>query len=97
MSSTVTVSEARASLPAIIERVDAGEEVTLTRHGVAVAVVVRPDALRVRRAGAALAAAEQLHELVRQGRRSPLPEHPGLSADRARALLEDVAAARARR
>jgi prevent-host-death family protein len=38
MSTTVTVSEARTTLPDIVERVLAGEEVTLTRHGQAVAV-----------------------------------------------------------
>ena len=33
MSTTMTVSEARAALPAIIRQVLEGEEVTLTRHG----------------------------------------------------------------
>jgi antitoxin (DNA-binding transcriptional repressor) of toxin-antitoxin stability system len=46
----MTVSEARAALPELLDRVLAGEEVTITRHGRPVAVVVRPDSLRVRRA-----------------------------------------------
>src|SRR4051794_15680318 len=50
VSTSITVSKARAALPQILERVLAGEEVTITRHGRAVAVVVRPDALRARRA-----------------------------------------------
>ncbi len=39
----MTVSEARAALPEVLNRVEAGEQVTITRHGRAVAVVVRPD------------------------------------------------------
>jgi len=49
---TISASEARAALPEILDRVLAGEEVTITRHGQAVAVVVRPDALSARRADA---------------------------------------------
>src|ERR1700744_3692540 len=41
----MTVSEARAALPEVLNRVEAGEEVTITRHGRAVAVIVRPDVL----------------------------------------------------
>lgn len=39
----MTVSEARAALPEVLTRVAQGEEITITRHGSAVAVVVRPD------------------------------------------------------
>jgi prevent-host-death family protein len=60
----ISVSEARGKLPALLERVGDGEEVTLTRHGVPVAVLVRPDALRARRAAAALKMAEELHEML---------------------------------
>jgi prevent-host-death family protein len=55
VATTMTVSEARAALPQILDRILAGEEVTLTRHGQPVAVVVRPDTLRARRADDALA------------------------------------------
>ena len=51
---SMSASQARAALPEILDRVTAGEEVTITRHGRAVAIVVRPDALRVRRADRAL-------------------------------------------
>jgi prevent-host-death family protein len=50
MSITMTVSEARAKLPSLLDRIGAGEEVTITRHGRAVAVLIRPEALRARRA-----------------------------------------------
>ena len=43
MSTTLTVSEARAALPQLLDRVSAGEEVTITRHGRPAAVLVRPD------------------------------------------------------
>jgi plasmid stability protein len=39
----LTISEARAALPEVINRVVEGEEVTITRHGAPVAIVVRPD------------------------------------------------------
>ena len=48
--STMSSSEARAGLPEILDRVSEGEEITITRHGKAVAVVVRPETLRIRRA-----------------------------------------------
>ena len=39
----MTISEARAALPEVLNRVAEGEEITITRHGRPVAVVVRPD------------------------------------------------------
>jgi len=39
----MTISEARAALPEVLTRVAAGEEITITRHGRPVAVVVKPD------------------------------------------------------
>lgn len=97
MTSAVTISEARASLPAIVERVIAGEEVTVTRHGQPVAVLVRPDTLRVRRAEAALAAGTGVEEALARGRITPLSERPVLSQQRADALVADVRVARSDR
>ena len=91
------MSEARASLPSIVERVIAGEEVTLTRHGEPVAVIVRPDLLRQRRAGAALAAATALNAALHRGGASPLTSAPTLSEQRADELAADVRAARSGR
>jgi antitoxin (DNA-binding transcriptional repressor) of toxin-antitoxin stability system len=39
----MTVSEARAALPEVLTRVAQGEEITITRYGRPIAVVVRPD------------------------------------------------------
>lgn len=63
--STVAVTEARASLPALLARVEAGEEVTLTRHGKPVAVLVRPT-LCSPAGRLALADAERAHRLIEE-------------------------------
>ena len=41
----MTISEARAALPEVLTRVAQGEEITITRYGSPVAVVVRPDVI----------------------------------------------------
>jgi antitoxin (DNA-binding transcriptional repressor) of toxin-antitoxin stability system len=90
MSKTMTVSEARAALPEVLESVMRGEEVTITRHGRPVAVVVRPDTLRARRAGAAMEVAAAVHDLLARATSIPLESQPVLSAARAEALVDDV-------
>ena len=86
----MTVSEARAALPELLSRVEEGEEVTITRHGRPVAVLVRPDALRSRRASAVLDDAQRIHELLTQAAAEPLPEGSGLSAQRAEELIAAI-------
>ena len=55
----MTMTEARAKLPQVLDRVAAGEEITITRRGKPVAVVMRPDIVQggfhgaARRRGAA--------------------------------------------
>lgn len=93
VSTNITVSDARALLPQIVQRVLAGEEITLTRHGEPVAVVVRPDRLRARRADAALGVAADLHEILETGRERPLGTISSAMAD---AVLRDVKRSRAR-
>ncbi len=87
---TMTISEARAALPEVVDRVGRGEEITITRHGRPVAVVVRPGALRSRRAEQALRTAEQTRELLETGRRSALSRSPGITADRADELVSAI-------
>lgn len=93
----MTVSEARAALPEILDRVIAGEEVTITRHGKPVAVVVRPDSLRARRADAAFAAAATVHAVLDRSRREPLRVRPRLKPERAEALVREARRARSTR
>jgi prevent-host-death family protein len=97
VSNTMTVSKARAALPQILERVHAGEEVTITRHGEPVAVVVRPDTLRARRASEQLRDADRVRDLIASGRRATLHPRPTLSERQADELLADVQAARSHR
>lgn len=92
--SKIPVSQARAKLPEILDRVTAGEEVTITRHGQAVAVLLRPDTIRFRRVDAALSEAERLRHRVDRGRQTPLSDAPALSAERAEELVAEVAASR---
>ena len=97
MSATISASEARAALPEILDRVRDGEEVTITRHGTPVAVVVRPDTLRVRRADEALAAADRLREILAEGRARPLDATPSVDPVRGDELVADVRASRMHR
>jgi prevent-host-death family protein len=97
MSRTMSISEARAVLPEILDRVQAGEEVTITRHGKPAAVVVRPDTLRARRADEAMAVADRLREILREGRARPLSTKPTVGTARADELVADMRASRRRR
>ncbi|MEA3021025.1 MAG: hypothetical protein QOI47_2549 [Actinomycetota bacterium] len=97
MATTMTVSEARAALPQVLDRVRAGEEVTITRHGEPVAVVVRPDRLRARRADAALGEAERIGSALHAARGRKLRARGSLTAAEADALVADVRAGRSSR
>ena len=90
---TWTVSEARAALPEIIERVGEGEEAVLTRHGQPVAVVVRPDMLRARRAEAVTSAAAELRRRV-DAAPERRPAAAKLSRRRSEELVADVRSGR---
>jgi hypothetical protein len=105
----MTISEARAALPEVLDRVAGGEEVTITRHGRPVAVVIRPDILWSRRVGGALDDAERIHELLTEAAGTPLPLEPparetgpagagpgeaGLTAERAEELIAAIRAGR---
>jgi prevent-host-death family protein len=90
----VSVSEARAKLPDLLTRVEGGEEVTITRHGRAVAVLIHPDLLRHRHARAALADAERVREILATARATGLPESAGLTPQRAEELIAEIRAGR---
>lgn len=91
----LSVSEARARLPEVLDRVADGDEVTITRHGQPVAVVVRPDALRTRRAEATIRQARQVGDLLSAAGQQPLAS-AGVSAERADELVRAVREARDR-
>ena len=94
--STVSASVARQTLPAQLDMVEAGEEVSITRHGRVVAVLVSPDALEARRALAARKQADQIGDLIDRARQEP-PRPPALSTAQADALVQSVQADRAGR
>ncbi|HVB04865.1 MAG TPA: type II toxin-antitoxin system Phd/YefM family antitoxin [Acidimicrobiales bacterium] len=87
---TMTISEARSALAEVLDRVGRGEEITITRHGRPVAVVVRPDALRSRRAEQVLRTAEHTRALLEAGRRRELSRASGITADRADELVSAI-------
>jgi antitoxin (DNA-binding transcriptional repressor) of toxin-antitoxin stability system len=90
----MTVSEARAALPEILNRVADGEEVTITRHGQAVAVIVRPDVIWSRsKAEVALHEATQLHSLLDSLAESE-PPAGGITERYAEELIASIRSAR---
>ena len=90
----MTVSEARAALPEVLNRVADGEEVTITRHGQAVAVIVRPDVIWSRsRAGEVVAEAERLERMLQAAGERELPVG-GLTEEYAEELIAAVRAGR---
>lgn len=92
---TISASVARQTLPAQLDRVEAGEEVSITRHGRVVAVLIGPDKLRSRRADLAWARADDIEAQLERARTQPLS--PGIEPGRAEALVEAVRADRAAR
>jgi prevent-host-death family protein len=93
----MNASEARANLPAILDLVQAGDEVTILRHGEPVAVVVRPDRLRSRRLEATRTQIDGLHDLLHRGRATRLASRGAIDADRADEMVRDIRSARRRR
>lgn len=91
----LSVSEARANLPGLLDRVERGEEITITRHGRPAAVLLRPDAVRARRAEQVIGRARKVAELVAAARGRPLPD-AALSEDRAQEWVDAVRADRDR-
>jgi prevent-host-death family protein len=94
--SRISASLARQTLPAQLDRVEAGEEVEITRHGHVVAVLVNPRTLRARRSPEAWAAADRIAARLESARSEPLLP-PTLSPERAEALVEAIRTARSAR
>lgn len=84
-----SASAARQTLPAQLDRVEAGEEVSITRHGRVVAVLVSPDALMARRAPETWSRANAISGLLESARRQPL-RRATLSPERAEELVEAI-------
>lgn len=91
----LSVSEARAKLPEMLDRVADGDEITITRHGQPVAVLVRPDALRTRRAEVTIRQARQVGDLLSAAGQQLLGSG-GVSAQRADELVRAIRESRDR-
>ena len=93
----VSVSQARSAISHLVDRVLEGEEVTLTRYGRPVAVLVRPDILASRSATSIADPAQVIDYALSKGRESDLRNLGGLSVERAETLVAEVRASRSRR
>lgn len=87
---TLSVSEARAGLRAMLERVKRGDEVVITQNGEPVAVVVHPTRLLARRATHAWDAAAARLDGLRDARTRRYGRGVGLHPERAEQLAVDV-------
>jgi len=90
----VGAAGARAALPELLTRVERGEQVTITRHGRAVAVLVSPKDVRLRTAGDAFDAADRIDVLLSEAATTGWPDGGGLTAERAEALIAEIRAGR---
>lgn len=90
----MSMSDARSSLPAVLDRVAEGDEVTITRHGRPVAVVIRPDTLRVRRADSLDSEVAKLRVRLERARQTPLSQTHGLTEAEAEELVAEIRTAR---
>ena len=93
---TYTASEARAKLPEIIDLVVGGQEVSITRHGKPVVVVVSPEMLKVRRPAAleALRRGAELGRRIDEARGRPRLPSGGLPTGYADRLVAEIRADR---
>jgi antitoxin (DNA-binding transcriptional repressor) of toxin-antitoxin stability system len=89
----LTVSEARARLPEILDRVEKGEEITITRHGRPAAVLLRPDSVRIRRGESTIDRAREIGRMLEEARDQPLLP-PTMSVERAEELIAEIRADR---
>lgn len=85
---TISASDARQTLPAQLDRVEAGEEIAITRHGRVVALLVPPESRRRQRAEEAWAAADRIGDRIAAARNAP--PAPAIDPARAEELVEAV-------
>ncbi len=93
---TISASAARQTLPAQLDRVEAGEEVAITRHGRVVAVLINPETLARHHAAAAWRQADSYAALFERARSEPV-QSAVISEDRADELIEAIHSDRSRR
>jgi prevent-host-death family protein len=87
------MSEARNDLAALLDKVEAGEEITVTRHGRPIAVVIQYDRARRRRAEPLLEQGARRRAERERARSRPLPK-PSISAEHAELWVNEIRADR---
>jgi prevent-host-death family protein len=87
---TISVSEARAHLPDLLTQVSGEQEITITRHGLAVAVLIAPEPLRRRKNLQLVREAAALRDLVDAARSALISPVEAMTPQRAEELIEDL-------
>lgn len=87
--STISASTARQTLPAQLDKVAKGEEVSITRHGEVVAVLVHPEVLRRRRNPEIWRKAAEVEEALASAR-GTVPTPGALTPERAEELVRGI-------
>ena len=89
---TVSVSEARAAFAEILNRVEAGEEITITRHDKPIAVVMAPRNVQTRRKAVAeaLERAAQIGRDIEAARDEPLSPHGVIAPELAEQWIREL-------
>ncbi|MDR1294131.1 MAG: type II toxin-antitoxin system prevent-host-death family antitoxin [Bifidobacteriaceae bacterium] len=90
--SVLTVTDARAALPALLDRVEQGEQITITRHGRAVAMLVNPDSVRPGPSPEVRARIDAVAQYLDRAKGSPVSGD--VTAARADALVGELRAER---
>jgi prevent-host-death family protein len=88
MTATYTVSEARAKLPELLDLVEKGEDVTITRHGKAAAIFVNVERWHRRRDLDIFREADRLAKSLEAARSQPMPDPiPSMDAE---AMIREI-------
>ena len=89
----MTITEARAQLPELADRVQTGEEVTVTRHGQPVMVIVHPGNLNRRRQSSIWDEMDRMKKSLEEDRSQSL-DQGALTIERADELVGAIRADR---
>lgn len=93
---TIGVTELRANLRDVLDRVKRGEEVIVTQNDEAVAALLHPSKLRMRLRTPNTEAADALLERLREAVRDRPDRGVGLTSERAEAMAADLRSERDR-
>lgn len=87
---TIGVTELRANLRDVLERVKRGEDVIVTQNDEPVAAMLHPSKVRLRVRTANTEAADALLERLAEARREQPERGRGISLERAESMVEEL-------